>query len=36
MTQTVDVDHDARRTLDLLGPAPDNWVPDYPGIDHNV
>ncbi|ALL70246.1 Oxidoreductase (plasmid) [Paraburkholderia caribensis MBA4] len=36
MTQTVDVDHDARRTLDLLGPAPDNWVPDHPGIDHNV
>jgi cation diffusion facilitator CzcD-associated flavoprotein CzcO len=36
MTQTADVDRDARRTLDLLGPAPDNWVPDRPGVDHNV
>ncbi|MGE8475414.1 MAG: NAD(P)-binding protein, partial [Paraburkholderia hospita] len=36
MTQTADVDLDARRTLDLLGPAPDNWVPDRPGVDHNV
>ncbi|MFP4896593.1 SidA/IucD/PvdA family monooxygenase [Paraburkholderia sp. EG304] len=34
MTQTPD--HDARRTLELLGPAPENWVPDRPGIDHNV
>src|SRR6266702_6212239 len=36
MTQTADLDRDARRTLDLLGPAPDNWVPDRPGVDHNV
>lgn len=26
----------ARETLRLLGPAPDNWVPDHAGIDHNV
>lgn len=31
-----DPDHLARETLRLLGPAPENWVPDYPGIDHNV
>jgi hypothetical protein len=29
-------EHEARRTLELLGPAPENWVPDRPGIDHNV
>lgn len=26
----------ALQSLRLLGPAPDNWVPDHPGIDHNV
>jgi FAD-dependent urate hydroxylase len=26
----------AEETLRLLGPVPDNWVPDRPGIDHNV
>lgn len=31
-----DPDYLARETLRLLGPAPDNWVPDHPGIDHNV
>lgn len=31
-----DPDHFARDTLRLLGPAPDNWVPAHPGIDHNV
>ncbi|SDR48481.1 Predicted flavoprotein CzcO associated with the cation diffusion facilitator CzcD [Paraburkholderia fungorum] len=36
MTQTVHPDDEARRTLELLGPAPENWVPDRPGIDHNV
>ncbi|MFM0171227.1 NAD(P)-binding domain-containing protein [Paraburkholderia sediminicola] len=36
MTQTAYPDHEASRTLELLGPAPDNWVPDQPGIDHNV
>ncbi|MGF6771760.1 cation diffusion facilitator CzcD-associated flavoprotein CzcO [Paraburkholderia sp. GAS199] len=40
MTQTLHhddaADDEARRTLELLGPAPDNWVPDRPGIDHNV
>ncbi|MEX3856664.1 NAD(P)-binding domain-containing protein [Paraburkholderia sp. BR10923] len=36
MTQIADVDRDARRTLELLGPAPDNWVPERPGIDHDV
>ncbi|MFB9127403.1 NAD(P)/FAD-dependent oxidoreductase [Paraburkholderia dipogonis] len=36
MTQTTHPDAEARRTLELLGPAPENWVPDQPGIDHNV
>jgi cation diffusion facilitator CzcD-associated flavoprotein CzcO len=36
MTQTAHFDNEARRTLELLGPAPENWVPDRPGIDHNV
>ncbi|MDR7009808.1 NAD(P)/FAD-dependent oxidoreductase [Paraburkholderia strydomiana] len=36
MTHRADPDYDARRTLELLGPAPENWVPDRPGIDHNV
>ncbi|WP_416048817.1 SidA/IucD/PvdA family monooxygenase [Cupriavidus basilensis] len=31
-----DPDFLARETLRLLGPAPDNWVPDHAGIDHNV
>nr|WP_315593989.1 FAD-dependent oxidoreductase [uncultured Cupriavidus sp.] len=31
-----DIDHFARDTLRLLGPAPDNWVPQRDGIDHNV
>jgi len=26
----------ARESLRLLGPDPGNWVPDRPGIDHNV
>lgn len=30
------IDQLASETLRLLGPAPDNWVPDRPGIDHNV
>ena len=29
-------DESARNTLRLLGPDPANWVPDRPGIDHNV
>jgi FAD-dependent urate hydroxylase len=31
-------DHDAaaRDALRLIGPDPQNWVPDRPGIDHNV
>jgi len=29
-------DANARAALRLLGPDPDNWVPDRPGIDHNV
>ncbi|KAA0999689.1 NAD(P)/FAD-dependent oxidoreductase [Paraburkholderia panacisoli] len=36
MTQTAHSDNEARRTLELLGPAPENWVPERPGIDHNV
>ncbi|MDF3838682.1 NAD(P)/FAD-dependent oxidoreductase [Cupriavidus basilensis] len=35
-TPASDPDFLARETLRLLGPAPDNWVPDHPGIDHNV
>lgn len=31
-----DPDHHAREALRLLGPDPQNWVPDRPGIDHNV
>ncbi|MES2184785.1 MAG: NAD(P)/FAD-dependent oxidoreductase [Pseudomonadota bacterium] len=30
------IDHLARETLRLLGPAPDNWVPRHAGVDHNV
>ena len=33
---TTDIDHLARETLRLLGPAPENWVPAHPGIGHNV
>ena len=29
-------DADARDALRLIGPDPQNWVPDRPGIDHNV
>jgi len=29
-------DADARQALRLLGPDPQNWVPDRDGIDHNV
>ncbi len=29
-------DFTAREALRLLGPDPENWVPDRPGIDHNV
>ncbi|MEW6344332.1 MAG: NAD(P)-binding domain-containing protein [Paraburkholderia sp.] len=36
MTQPVNPDHEALNTLRLLGPAPDNWVPDRAGVDHNV
>lgn len=36
MTSTIDPDGGAREALRLLGPFPDNWVPDRPGIDHNV
>lgn len=36
MTHTTDPDGGAREALRLLGPFPDNWVPDRPGIDHNV
>ncbi|HMN78404.1 MAG TPA: NAD(P)/FAD-dependent oxidoreductase [Burkholderiaceae bacterium] len=35
-SQVSDVDAAAREALRLLGAAPDNWVPDHPGIDHNV
>ena len=36
MTTTTDFDFAAREALRLLGPDPENWVPDRPGIDHNV
>jgi cation diffusion facilitator CzcD-associated flavoprotein CzcO len=36
MTKTKDPDAGARETLRLIGPDPANWVPDLPGIDHNV
>jgi cation diffusion facilitator CzcD-associated flavoprotein CzcO len=32
----TDPDFRARETLRLIGPDPPNWVPDRPGIDHNV
>ena len=31
-----DPDAAARNALRLIGPDPQNWVPDRPGIDHNV
>jgi FAD-dependent urate hydroxylase len=31
-----DPDADARTALRLIGPDPANWVPERPGIDHNV
>ena len=36
MPQPSDPDADARNALRLIGPDPQNWVPDRPGIDHNV
>jgi len=36
MQTTTDPDADARNALRLIGPDPRNWVPDRPGIDHNV
>jgi FAD-dependent urate hydroxylase len=32
----TDPDAGAREALRLIGPDPTNWVPDQPGIDHNV
>jgi FAD-dependent urate hydroxylase len=32
----LDSDTSARETLRLIGPDPQNWVPDLEGIDHNV
>lgn len=31
-----DIDAAARETLRLIGPDPQNWVPDRAGVDHNV
>ncbi|WP_439393875.1 FAD-dependent oxidoreductase [Bradyrhizobium sp. PMVTL-01] len=31
-----DIDAVARETLRLIGPDPQNWVPDRHGVDHNV
>jgi len=36
MSQTDDPDAAAANALRLIGPAPPNWVPDRPGVDHNV
>ncbi|HVZ06784.1 FAD-dependent oxidoreductase [Rhodopila sp.] len=36
MSQTDDPDRLARATLRLLGADPPNWIPDRPGVDHNV
>jgi len=36
MTQPHDPDTGAREALRLLGADPPNWVPERPGIDHNV
>ena len=33
---TSNTDHLAHETVRLLGPDPANWIPDRPGIDHNV
>ena len=32
----TDPDAGAKTALRLIGPDPSNWVPDRPGIDHNV
>ena len=36
MNHPTDPDADARNALRLAGPDPQNWVPERPGIDHNV
>ncbi|GAB7540129.1 NAD(P)-binding domain-containing protein [Burkholderia sp. 3C] len=36
MSDLPNPDRDALDTLRLAGPDPENWVPDRPGIDHNV
>jgi cation diffusion facilitator CzcD-associated flavoprotein CzcO len=36
MSLANDPDAAARNALRLLGPDPQNWVPDLPGVDHNV
>lgn len=36
MSQTHDPDADAKTALRLMGGDPPNWIPDRPGIDHNV
>lgn len=36
MSSSDDHDSAARNALRLIGPDPANWVPDRPGIDHNV
>jgi FAD-dependent urate hydroxylase len=36
MNQSHDPDFHAKTAIRQLGPDPANWVPDRPGIDHNV
>lgn len=36
MNQPIDPDSDARNALRLIGPDPQNWVPERAEVDHNV
>jgi FAD-dependent urate hydroxylase len=36
MSRRSDPDAPARNALRLIGPDPQNWIPERPGIDHNV
>ena len=36
MPQQIDPDQEARNALRLIGPDPQDWVPQRAGVDHNV
>ena len=36
MPQQTDPDQEARNALRLIGPDPQDWVPQRAGVDHNV